>query len=612
MTCDRRSLQHLLAGVAFGSLTLGGPAVAADLALKAPAYKAVYDWTGFYLGGHVGYGDGSIGPDTNPLPLQGVFFPPSVTGIDRRLSGRLSSGNCRTGLCSASRPTSRSAARSTCRGWCRHRSTPPSIMSRPRAAGSAMRCGTLDALCHGRRCLGRTPMSPSTMLGDHSPPKRYLTHAGWTAGAGHRGRGRRQLDREGRIRLHRSGAPDLRPDRCRLAARQCRSQHPPVQARAELPAVGDPAMGGPVADRDQRRCPNRPTGTCTRRPRSSRKPIRACASPYEGHQQPSGWRPGSRDLDRGRVSRLAALAGRRVLFQPRTGAGFWPQRHARARRLLRTARPRRPARRFRNFGRSAISSRQTFGLGGEQEEVADAANQLAGKRDIDRVTVTVGRFAVGDYLRRQLLRQGSPRRFHELGDVVVGGLRLPCRPARLHPRRRGRTQPQGLGAARRPVPGAQRAQQRRPRLQDRRRRGRIRGAAHDLRSARQAAARRLRQSRQHRQLSPGAGDRANGDPTLDINDVMPSIRHDNPKYGFYANVEQQIDKGRRPVRPRQLERRPATKSCPSPMSTAACLAACRSRAAIGAVRPTPSVSAAPSTVFPRRIAISWRRAASVS
>ena len=41
--------------------------------------------------------------------------------------------------------------------------------------------------------------------------------------------------------------------------------------------------------------------------------------------------------------------------------------------------------------------RQTFGLGGEQEDVADAANQLPGKRDIDRVTVTVGRFAVGDY-----------------------------------------------------------------------------------------------------------------------------------------------------------------------------------------------------------------------
>ncbi len=41
--------------------------------------------------------------------------------------------------------------------------------------------------------------------------------------------------------------------------------------------------------------------------------------------------------------------------------------------------------------------RQTFGLGGEQEDVADGPLQVAGKRDIDRVTLTVGRFAIGDF-----------------------------------------------------------------------------------------------------------------------------------------------------------------------------------------------------------------------
>jgi high affinity Mn2+ porin len=41
--------------------------------------------------------------------------------------------------------------------------------------------------------------------------------------------------------------------------------------------------------------------------------------------------------------------------------------------------------------------KQTFGLGGEQEDVPDGPNQLAGKRDIDRVTLIVGRFAVGDF-----------------------------------------------------------------------------------------------------------------------------------------------------------------------------------------------------------------------
>ena len=62
-------------------IALDGPAVAADMPLKAPAYRAVHNWTGFYLGGHVGYGGGSFGPGTNPLPLQGVFFPHSITGL---------------------------------------------------------------------------------------------------------------------------------------------------------------------------------------------------------------------------------------------------------------------------------------------------------------------------------------------------------------------------------------------------------------------------------------------------------------------------------------------------------------------------------------------------
>ena len=81
MSRSSRSWESLFAGVALGMIALDGPAVAADMPLKAPAYRAVYNWTGFYLGGHVGYGGGSFGPDTNPLPLQGVFFPHSITGL---------------------------------------------------------------------------------------------------------------------------------------------------------------------------------------------------------------------------------------------------------------------------------------------------------------------------------------------------------------------------------------------------------------------------------------------------------------------------------------------------------------------------------------------------
>jgi high affinity Mn2+ porin len=41
--------------------------------------------------------------------------------------------------------------------------------------------------------------------------------------------------------------------------------------------------------------------------------------------------------------------------------------------------------------------KQTFGFGGGQEEVADGPMQLSGKRDIDRLSLVVGRFAVGDF-----------------------------------------------------------------------------------------------------------------------------------------------------------------------------------------------------------------------
>jgi high affinity Mn2+ porin len=45
-----------------------------------------------------------------------------------------------------------------------------------------------------------------------------------------------------------------------------------------------------------------------------------------------------------------------------------------------------------------IFLRQTWGLGGEQEKVEDAANQIAGRRDIDRITLIIGKWAFTDLI----------------------------------------------------------------------------------------------------------------------------------------------------------------------------------------------------------------------
>lgn len=42
--------------------------------------------------------------------------------------------------------------------------------------------------------------------------------------------------------------------------------------------------------------------------------------------------------------------------------------------------------------------RQTWGFGGEQETVADEANQIAGKQDVDRLTLSVGKFSATDFV----------------------------------------------------------------------------------------------------------------------------------------------------------------------------------------------------------------------
>ena len=60
MMYDRRTWDRALAGVALAALALG-PAAAADIKspAKASYLQPVFDWTGFYIGGHIGYGRGS-------------------------------------------------------------------------------------------------------------------------------------------------------------------------------------------------------------------------------------------------------------------------------------------------------------------------------------------------------------------------------------------------------------------------------------------------------------------------------------------------------------------------------------------------------------------------
>ena len=91
---NRRSLEHALAGVAFGALALGSPAMAAEMPLKAPYFRPAFDWSGFYIGGHTGYGRGSsFATLTDPaFTTTNSVVSGLIGGVQAGYNHRLSSG----------------------------------------------------------------------------------------------------------------------------------------------------------------------------------------------------------------------------------------------------------------------------------------------------------------------------------------------------------------------------------------------------------------------------------------------------------------------------------------------------------------------------------------
>jgi len=87
----RRSVVTLIAALATG--IAAQPSHAADLPLKAPAAVAapLYNWSGIYIGGNIGYGWSDAGwTDQDDTTLFGDYVPPD--GFSNKLSGIIGGG----------------------------------------------------------------------------------------------------------------------------------------------------------------------------------------------------------------------------------------------------------------------------------------------------------------------------------------------------------------------------------------------------------------------------------------------------------------------------------------------------------------------------------------
>jgi high affinity Mn2+ porin len=94
MTRRSQCWERLAAGVGLSLLALDGPAAAADMPLKAPQIQSVFDWTGFYIGAHAGYsrGGSSVVLSDPAASATSNVFSGMIGGVQAGYNYRLSSG----------------------------------------------------------------------------------------------------------------------------------------------------------------------------------------------------------------------------------------------------------------------------------------------------------------------------------------------------------------------------------------------------------------------------------------------------------------------------------------------------------------------------------------
>ncbi len=476
------------AAVATGVLVLPNASLAADLPLKARAARTLYDWTGFYVGGHFGYGDASFGPGTNPLPEQGALLPHSATGLtggyqlgyNRQFANRVVLG-VEADATFPSPTDGPALARSPALfhttidyvGTVRGRIGYAFDRLMPYVTGGFAWGHTHINVNDGDGVSGLFPVGHYQTGWTAGVGLEYAVSGNWTAKAEYEyvdlsrqtydlsGFGLGSVNVDPRIHLFKLGLNYQFGDTPWM---------PPVDGKTKLPEFNDwnvhaqttvlPQGYGPI---------HSPYASPFSLPGSGQFQATWTTTAFLGARL---WDGGefyfNPELAQGfGLNGTLGLAGFSNGEAQKAGAPF-PKIRAAA--LL---------------SQADVWARRRAGGGRRRAEPARGKTRRR-SRHADRRALRDRRL-----LRRQLICKRPAGRLHELGDVGIGRIRLPRRPARLHPRRRGRAQPQGLGDPRRPVPGAGRTQQRRADLQNRRHGGGIRGASFDVRAARQAARRRL-------------------------------------------------------------------------------------------------------------------------
>ena len=506
----------------------------ASLPVKAAVRSTIYDWTGFYFGGHFGYGGGGLGPGTNPLPEQGVFLPHSVTGLvggfqtgyNRELANHVVLGveADATFTSPLDGPALTPAPFNTTLDYV------GTVRGR---AGYAF--GRWMPYVTGGVAWGHTHADindgSGAIIGHYQP--------GWTAGLG--------------LEFAVSGnwSARLEYDHVDLSGQSYALSAfglPGVNVHPDIDLLklglnyrfGDAPWTAPVTANAPTALPESDLWNVHGQTTFLAQGYPAIRSPYAGPDSlPAGgqlqetwtstaflgvrlWQGGEFYLD----PELAQGFG----LDGTLGVAGFPNGEAqKAGAAFPKIRPQR------------YYLKQTFGLGGEQEDVEDGPNQLAGKRDIDRVTLIVGRFAIGDFFDNNAYAHDPRADFMNWAMWESAAYDFP---ADLPGYTRGAVvelnrKDWAVRAAVVEVPTA-------PNSDVLTTKGGGTVVEFEERHTIFDQPGKLRLGAFANEGNTGNYDEAlaieAANPTLDINAVMTSIQHTNLKYGFYVNLEQQLAK----------------------------------------------------------------------
>lgn len=387
-----RTWESVFAGVALGALTLEGTAAAADMPVKAPHIQTVFDWTGFYIGAHAGFGRGSSSAVlSDPLPTAtSNIFDGMIGGVQAGYNLRLPSGlllgveadfSFPNYLISNSVVSSLMTARSDLTEQWDYVGTARGRLGY--AAGSWLVYATGGLAFAGERFLNTPAIG--------SDEKILRTRLGWAASGG----------------VEYSFAPHWS-----VRLEYLYSQFERVAVRFPSATMYSSSLDfqslrvGLNRKIDWPGSSNyRPTSALTD-PESDRWEIHgqttflpqgypAFRAPYSG---PNSLTP-ARQLQETWSNSLYLNArlwqGGEVYYNPEllqgfglndtVGAGGFPSGEAQKSNFP-----------YPHYNTSRLFLRQTFGFGGEQEELASGPMQLAEKVDVSRLTLQAGKFAVLD------------------------------------------------------------------------------------------------------------------------------------------------------------------------------------------------------------------------